>query len=280
MDSLTCHINFGATSVSDLVGEKTDTSHEHKNQPGTPVIQCDYCFLKTEEDAPMVTVLVAIDTVYKQMVAISLEKKRNRDPYSSRSLAAFARYVGHPKVIIQGDSEHALMAVIQDACALLTAATPRTLLLNSKGAAERAVQSVEGMARTLRLDLLGRTNIAVGSDLPITFSRGFCRYQCVSLASLSRTGTAGFLQMARGSCSVRHPQRKEAATLGSALACQFLRNRECDIPSLKLICFTWPRLVDRVLVRDIVGVCRSSSILILSVVFVNRVASKQVASCM
>ena len=34
-----------------------------QNQPGTPVIQCDYCFLKTEEDVPMVTVLVAIDTV-------------------------------------------------------------------------------------------------------------------------------------------------------------------------------------------------------------------------
>ena len=63
------------------------------------------------------------------------------------------------------------MAVIHDACALLTAATPRTSLVNSKGsngAAERAVQSVEVMARTLRLDLLGRTNIAVGSDLPIT----------------------------------------------------------------------------------------------------------------
>ena len=29
-----------------------------QNQPGTPVIQCDCCFLKTEEDAPMVTVLV------------------------------------------------------------------------------------------------------------------------------------------------------------------------------------------------------------------------------
>ena len=119
----------------------------------------------------MVTVLVAIDTVYKQMVAILLGKKGNRDPFASRSLAAFARHVGHPKVIIQGDSEHALMAVIHDACVLLTAATPRTSLVNSKGsngAAERAVQSVEGMARTLRLDLLGRTNIAVGSDLPIT----------------------------------------------------------------------------------------------------------------
>ena len=119
----------------------------------------------------MVTVLVAIDTVYTQMVAISLEKKGNRDPFTSRSLAAFARYVGHPKVIIQGDSEHALMAVIHDARALLTAATPRTSPVNSKGsngAAKRAVQTFEGMARTLRLDLLVRTNIAVGSDLPIT----------------------------------------------------------------------------------------------------------------
>ena len=55
---------------------------------------------------------MAIDTVYKQMVAILLEKKGNREPFASRSLAAFARYVGHPKVIIHADSEHALMAVI------------------------------------------------------------------------------------------------------------------------------------------------------------------------
>ena len=44
-----------------------------------------------------------------------------------------ARYVGHPKVIIQGDSEHALMAVIHDACALLTAATPRTSPCEQQG---------------------------------------------------------------------------------------------------------------------------------------------------
>ena len=63
------------------------------------------------------------------------------------------------------------MAVIHDACARLTSATPRTSLVNSKGckgAGERAVQSVEGMARTLRFDLLARTNVAVGSDLPTT----------------------------------------------------------------------------------------------------------------
>ena len=44
-------------------GRKNRHVSRSQNQPGTPVIQCDYCFLKTEEDAPMVTVLVAIDSV-------------------------------------------------------------------------------------------------------------------------------------------------------------------------------------------------------------------------
>ena len=96
----------------------------------------------------MITVLVAIDTVYKQMVAIPLEKKDNRDPFASRR-AAFARYVGHPKVTVQGDSQHSLVAVIHESCALLTSATPRTSPVNSNGsngAAARAVQSVEHSA--------------------------------------------------------------------------------------------------------------------------------------
>ena len=49
-----------------------------QNQPGTPFIQCDCCFLKSEDDAPMVTVLMARDRVHKQMVAIPLEKKRKQ----------------------------------------------------------------------------------------------------------------------------------------------------------------------------------------------------------
>ena len=37
----------------------------------------------------MITVLVAIDTVYEKTIAIPFEKKDNRDPFASRSLAAF-----------------------------------------------------------------------------------------------------------------------------------------------------------------------------------------------
>ena len=90
-DSHTYRINRGATSVSGLAGEKTDMESRSHVQPGTPVIQCDCCFLKTEEYRHSVQT--------KQMVAIPLEKKSDRDPLASRSLAAFARHVGHPIVI-------------------------------------------------------------------------------------------------------------------------------------------------------------------------------------
>ena len=59
----------------------------------------------------------------------SLRSKGDRDAVANRSLAAFA---GHPNVIIQGDPEHAPMAVIDDACATLTSATPRTSRVNSE----------------------------------------------------------------------------------------------------------------------------------------------------
>ena len=39
--------------VDDLVGRKTDMSHDHKCSQAHQSYQCDYCFLKTEEDAPM-----------------------------------------------------------------------------------------------------------------------------------------------------------------------------------------------------------------------------------
>ena len=115
----------------------------------------------------MVTVLVAIDTVYKQMVAIPLEKEGNSDPSASRSLAAFARYVGHPKVIIQGDSEHALIRHMRVADSRNT--TNLTCERQRLKWSSRESSTIRwGMARTLRLDLLSRTNIAMGGDLPIT----------------------------------------------------------------------------------------------------------------
>ena len=35
-DSLTCHINLGAKSVSELVGERTDMCHDHMTSQAHP----------------------------------------------------------------------------------------------------------------------------------------------------------------------------------------------------------------------------------------------------
>ena len=87
-DTHTYRIKRDGTSASELAEDKkTEMNHDHKSNQAR--IQCDCCFLKTEEGLPMITVL-AIDTVHKQMVANFCEKKGNRNPLASRSLAAFA----------------------------------------------------------------------------------------------------------------------------------------------------------------------------------------------
>ena len=74
VDSHTYRIKRGATSASEI-GRENRHESQSQVQPSTPVIRCDCCFLKTEEDAPMFSVLIGIDTVYKQMVAVPDEKE-------------------------------------------------------------------------------------------------------------------------------------------------------------------------------------------------------------
>ena len=114
MDSHTYRIMHGAKSASQLAREKRDMNHDHKSQPGTPVIQCDCCFLKTEEDAPMIAVLVAIDK------SAQTDREKKETEFHSQVAVWPHSYDTSdiPKVIIHEDSEHALMAVVHDACSL------------------------------------------------------------------------------------------------------------------------------------------------------------------
>ena len=80
-----------------LVDEKTDMKHNHESEQAA-LFQCDCCFLITDEYAPKIAFLVGIDTMYTQMATILVKNKGNRDPFASRSLAAFARHVGQPIV--------------------------------------------------------------------------------------------------------------------------------------------------------------------------------------
>ena len=80
------------------LGAQQNNNLQEIHRLGTPVIQCDYCFLKSEEDAPMIRVLIAADAVCTQMVAIPLEKKGNHKSQSgsSRTIRRTSRG-GHSK---------------------------------------------------------------------------------------------------------------------------------------------------------------------------------------
>ena len=96
--SRTFHANLGATSASELVGEKSDTRHDHKrNQARQSSIATTAS--STEEDAPIIAVPVAIQFVQTDRCHPS-EEEGNRDPFVSRSLAAFARIHFWPKLKI------------------------------------------------------------------------------------------------------------------------------------------------------------------------------------
>ena len=56
------HLQYQSWCIVCVRARGKGNRHKSRSQfwPGTPVIQCDCCFLKTQEDAPMITVLVAI----------------------------------------------------------------------------------------------------------------------------------------------------------------------------------------------------------------------------
>ena len=136
-----------------------------------PTIQCDSCFLKTDAAAPTLTVLTVHDEAYRYLLAVPVSHKGAADSqFAARALASFITYLGLPRVSVQGDSEASLMSVVRAACARVPGATPRNTQENDTGAngrAERAHQTLQGLARTLRDDLGVRTGVQVSSGQDI-----------------------------------------------------------------------------------------------------------------
>ena len=173
------HLPYAPWCAECVMGRGREDRHERQGRgderqgQGIPVISCDYCFLQTAVRGPRLTVLVATDNAYKHVVAIPVEEKGVQDRGPARALAGFVRYLGLPRVIVQGDPENSMSAVVREACGLITggSAIARESPRNSKGsngAAERAIQTIQGYARTLRLDLAKRTGVEVGAEHPIT----------------------------------------------------------------------------------------------------------------
>ena len=138
---------------------KTITEHT-----GTPVVQVDYCFGKTQKGEKTATILCAVDDHYKRTFACWCLCKGPNDEHTLRGLRLYLRSLGFSKFIVQCDPENAMWRVIQDASAQIPGCSCRETPVASKGSngrVERLHAYVEGMTCTWRTHLEEKYKVGI-----------------------------------------------------------------------------------------------------------------------
>ena len=80
------------------------------------VIQTDYCLMKTRPQDDLITTLFGADDSFGRCVAICVERKGARDVLGVKTLAAFTRSLGQPRLVIQSDGEHPIVEMVRQTC--------------------------------------------------------------------------------------------------------------------------------------------------------------------
>jgi len=149
-------------------GRGRDDRHRRQNtlseqQLTTPRIEADFMVL---DDIGLALSIVDSSTSFGTCVYLP-QGKQSRDPYAVRCFGSFLRMHPAPALILQVDSEPALVAMARLACASVTTKQIklRTTVRASKGilgSAERYHSTVAGLARSLLARV--RAAFVVGSE--------------------------------------------------------------------------------------------------------------------
>ena len=133
----------------------------HTREWITPVATVDYCFMNSRNDDVVLDkkthapILVVRDRWTKHLFAHVLPYKGvTKGPYGSKLLLNDIKKLGYSKLVIRHDPKHALTSVAEAVKngiegTLIIEKSPKGVK-ESKGEIERAVQTLEGQARTLR----------------------------------------------------------------------------------------------------------------------------------
>ena len=121
-----------------------------------------------------VKALVAIDRSSGAIFASGVMQKGDDEGYVTQSLSVWIASLGYTMVTLHSDKEPAICWVrdkvqanlIERGMSVTTRASP-THSHESNGGAERAVQSVRGLARTLVTQVEYRTGLTFGADSPL-----------------------------------------------------------------------------------------------------------------
>ena len=161
-------------------------SRSHSATRKIPLFCADYCFVKESHDEDMATVLAG--RLYPSMAVLATvcDTKGPKDERALARLTTFIKESGYPRLVYKSDQERAIAAMIEEALrqagrtgvpedpdtfesGLSQAICEHSAVGESasNGRAERTVQAVEDLLRTLKSALEARIKIRIASTHPV-----------------------------------------------------------------------------------------------------------------
>ena len=177
------HLPYRSWCPHCVAGRRPNSHHRHSSSPdqrASPLLAADYCFIRDNDDAEPVTVLVARLYPSRALLATVVDSK-GIDPVAVARLARFIRDSGYSKIIYKTDQEKPIVALFEETFQAsarqgvlhnptLTQMVPEASAVGesqSNGKAENAVQTFEDLLRTYKSALETRLECRIPVKHPI-----------------------------------------------------------------------------------------------------------------
>ena len=170
------HIPFRSWCAHCVRGQAKSIGHvrHNKQEEQIPTVCMDYGFLGSEGDGGSDhehPVLVMVDRASKMKGSFPVPCKGIAHPYPAKIVTTFLNKLGYTKVILKSDQEPSIVALGRAVKAqwegeIMLEYSPKGES-KSNGEAERAVQSVHGLARTVKDFLEEKLQISLEPTWPI-----------------------------------------------------------------------------------------------------------------
>ena len=169
-----------------LACRRPNTHHRQSSRSSTrkvPLFCADYCFAKDSHDSEMATVLAGRLYPSNAVVATVCDAKGTEDEKAIRRLTQFIKESGYPQIVYKSDQERAITKMIELAIkgagrsgipesgeAFASGVSQAVAEFSavgesaSNGRAERTVQAVEDLLRTLKSALEARIKCRIPAD--------------------------------------------------------------------------------------------------------------------
>ena len=175
------HLPFRSWCPACVRGRQKSNPHrkqsdEDRDAEQIPVISYDYGFLGGDDAsvsslAHSMPVLVGHDRRSKADWTHPVPSKGTADPYPAKAVAKDLEMTGYKRVILKSDQEPSIVAVLREAANLwkgevVPEGSPKGES-KSNGEVERAVQNMQGLARTLKEAIEIKTKCEIPSRHPV-----------------------------------------------------------------------------------------------------------------